>query len=72
MYCENNIPCSRTDNCFDNDSFMSRICIGYAYVIPQKLTQVYDPHKALFCGTLFPQLDMPLGVYEKMGKCNHE
>lgn len=38
---------------------------GYAYISPQKLSRTYDCDKALEQGTLFPTLDLPLGVYGK-------
>lgn len=41
-------------------------CVGYAFVDPQRLTEVYEPCEALLRGTLFPELYLPYGVY---GKC---
>ena len=70
MSCDNNSM--RMEPGCNHDSYMPHMCVGYAYVMPQRFTETYDPCKALFCGTLFPQLDMPLGVYEKMEKCCHE
>lgn len=39
--------------------------IAYAYVPFQELNTVYECEKALDRGTLFPELDLPLGVYGK-------
>ena len=39
--------------------------VGYAYVPVQRMTETYAPTEALERGTLFPELDLPLGVYEK-------
>ena len=41
---------------------------GYAYVIPQTANEVYSPEVGLPKGTLFPELDKPLGVYGMEGK----
>ena len=41
-------------------------CVGYAFVDPQKLTQVFEVEEALIRGSLFPELYMPINVY---GKC---
>lgn len=38
--------------------------IGYAYVPPQRLTQVLSVEEALCRGTLFPELYLPMGVYD--------
>ena len=37
--------------------------VGYAYVPIQQFGEVYAPEEALKRGTLFPELDLPLGVY---------
>lgn len=42
------------------------VCVGYAFVPPQKLEQVFEPNDALMRGTLFPELYLPINVY---GKC---
>ena len=39
--------------------------LGYLYVPYQKLKSVYSNEEALKKGTLFPELDLPLGVYGK-------
>ncbi len=39
--------------------------VAYAYVPVQKMQETYPPEKALERGTMFPELDLPLGVYEK-------
>jgi hypothetical protein len=38
--------------------------VGYAYVPIQKFGETYTPEEALKRGTLFPELDLPYGVYE--------
>ena len=44
--------------------------VGYAYIPYQKrLGQVYSPQKAIMQGTIFPELDHPIGVYER-GLCD--
>ena len=39
--------------------------IGYSYVPAQKsvMTNIYGPEMGLERGTIFPYLDLPLGVY---------
>ncbi|MBQ3843223.1 MAG: spore coat associated protein CotJA [Ruminiclostridium sp.] len=39
--------------------------VGYAYVPFQKLGRVYTPEKAMVQGTIFPELDICLGEYER-------
>ncbi len=39
--------------------------VGYAYVPVQKLGKVYTPEKALERGTVFPELDISIGEYER-------
>lgn len=39
--------------------------VAYAYVPYQEMDKVYGEEKALKQGTLFPELDLPLGVYGK-------
>lgn len=43
--------------------------LGYAYVPMQKLEKVYPPNVALKAGTIFPELCIPMGEYER-GLCN--
>ena len=46
--------------------------VGYSYVPIQKFGEVYTYEDALKNGTLFPELNLPLGVYGKKalgGKC---
>lgn len=45
---------------------LERVCVGYAFVPPQKLEQVFEPEEALLRGSLFPELYLPINVY---GKC---
>lgn len=37
--------------------------VGYAYVPVQTFNDIYSPAEALCRGTLFPELDMPFGMY---------
>lgn len=39
--------------------------VGYAFVPTHMLEKVYSPAEALNNGTLFPELNLPKGVYEK-------
>lgn len=39
--------------------------VGYAYVPFQRLGKVYTPEKALSRGTVFPELDISIGEYER-------
>lgn len=39
--------------------------VGYAYVPFQKLGRVYTPERAMQQGTIFPELDLGLGEYER-------
>ncbi|MDP4151956.1 MAG: spore coat associated protein CotJA [Bacillota bacterium] len=41
--------------------------LGYAAVPNQSLQQVYDEARALTRGTIFPELDLPYGVYGREG-----
>lgn len=44
--------------------------VGYAYV-PEQIavdTNIYDAETGLMRGTIFPALDLPLGVYGKQFK----
>ena len=59
MYMENN-----------NNVRMCAYPIGYTFVPEQHFGRVYDMDMALERGTLFPELDLPMGVYGKEGYCN--
>ncbi|MBR5089656.1 MAG: spore coat associated protein CotJA [Ruminiclostridium sp.] len=39
--------------------------VGYAYVPFQKLGRVYTPERAMQQGTIFPELDLGIGEYER-------
>jgi hypothetical protein len=39
--------------------------VGYAYVINQNMDKVYQPKKALAEGTIFPELNILSGEYER-------
>ncbi len=49
--------------------------VGYAFVPPQHLEQIFEAEEALLRGTLFPELYLPYGVYDraackdKKGEC---
>jgi hypothetical protein len=38
-------------------------CPGYASVVPQTMRETYNDDEALRKGTVFPELDLPLGKY---------
>lgn len=42
--------------------------VGYAYVPYQQLDTVYSPEDALEAGTLFPELNLTIDEYGKIGK----
>ncbi len=52
-------------NCCDS------LPVGYAFVPPQEMKNVLSPEEALMCGTLFPELYLPIGVYDA-ANCKHE
>ena len=52
------MPC----NNYDCDP-MQGMCLGYSYVPIQAIGETYCAEKALKRGTVFPELDLPLGVY---------
>lgn len=59
----------------DSSNMNQTTKVGYAYVPVQMLTDTYDPAQALENGTVFPQLNIPLGSYERgmnMGGRNGE
>lgn len=40
--------------------------LGYGYVVFQNgIGKVYSPQKALVAGTIFPELNIPMGEYER-------
>lgn len=49
--------------CCDNENTVRRP--GYAYVPVQRMGKVYTPQKAICEGTIFPELNIPIGVYER-------
>lgn len=56
MQNENQSPCKT--------SFRGRL--GYAYVpMQQGIRKVYSPQKALYAGTIFPELNITIGEYER-------
>ena len=52
--------CDRNDK---SDVVKERV--GYAYVPFQRLGRVYTPEKAMIQGTVFPELDITIGEYER-------
>lgn len=42
-----------------------KIAVGYANVPFQRLGRVYTPEKAITRGTIFPELDIGIGEYER-------
>lgn len=54
----------------ENNMCMCEYPVGYAFVPEQIFKNVYDIDEALERGTLFPELDLPLGIYGKVGECN--
>lgn len=50
---------SRNDACLDD------LPLAYAYVPYQGFETPYDKEQALKCGTVFPGLNKPFGVYGK-------
>ena len=57
---------NKYDVCGNADN--SETCVqkpGYAYVPVQKLGRVYTPEKAMARGTVFPELDISIGEYER-------
>ena len=52
------------DRCCEYDSSPARRP-GYAYVPVQRMGKVYTPQKAMCEGTIFPELNIPIGVYER-------
>lgn len=45
--------------------FLAEPAVGYAYVLPQELGEIYSPEKALLRGTVFPVLDISMEKYGK-------
>lgn len=42
--------------------------VAYAYVPPQKLNDLYTVEEGLIEGTIFPELDIPMGEYSPMAR----
>ena len=61
-------------NNIQNNNFLQRVCLAYAYVVPQITGETYEPETALENGTMFPELNIPFGCYvpheETGGKIN--
>jgi len=50
---------------YTSSAYPVKESVGYAYVPFQKLGKVYTPEKALSRGTVFPELDISIGEYER-------
>jgi len=48
-----------------NDACLEDLPLAYAYVPYQGFENPYDKEQALKCGTVFPGLNKPYGVYGK-------
>ena len=57
---ENNNPGMKPENGEWNCNDM---IVGYAYVRPQTFGNLYSNEEAMEKGTLFQDLDLPMGVY---------
>lgn len=57
-----------------NNNYIQSVCVGYSFIVPQIMDETYDPQTALCNGTMFPELNMPLGSYvpkqSEGGCCN--
>lgn len=53
--------------CKQKQKFPKDTVVAMAYVPWQELQDVYEPEKALFRGTIFPELDKP---FTAGGNCN--
>lgn len=51
--------------CDEKDTKTMPVKVGYAYVPYQKLGRVYTPERAMQQGTIFPELDICIGEYER-------
>lgn len=49
---------------FMNELYTVQPRVGYAYVPYQTFGEIYGLDEAFRRGTLFPELDLPYGVYE--------
>ncbi len=51
-----------TGDC-DECTCLNRLPLAYPYTPMQELDSLYDYDEALDSGTVFPELNLPLGVY---------
>jgi hypothetical protein len=51
------------EKCMQDTQASCNLALAYAYVPIQKINNVYSSKEALKNGTLFPELNLPLGVY---------
>ena len=49
----------------DNKRIPEAVRVGYAFVPIQDLNKLYDPQTAISQGTIFPELNIPIGQYER-------
>ena len=53
--------------CFNfNNCFASKLKLAQAYIPYQELNKIYDLEKALYFGTIFPELNMPYDIKIKL------
>ena len=45
-----------------NNCFASKLKLAQAYIPYQELNKIYDLEKALYFGTIFPELNMPYDI----------
>lgn len=61
-----NVQSKMQNNCSCGDKKKERFRIGYSYVPYQEcLGKVYSPQRALIEGTIFPELNITIGEYER-------
>ena len=53
------------ENEMTNAAMIAGMRVGYAYVPIQTLSRVYNCETAMAKGTLFPELDISIGEYER-------
>ncbi len=66
MFPQNSVrlcPKGNGNMCPQDSGMLDSLALAYAYVPMQKFRLLYSPEKALARGTLFEELDLPLGVY---------
>ena len=46
------------------------LCVGYAYIPPQILNDIYPACEGLYNGTIFPELELSMCEYGNVCKSN--